>query len=453
MRWLDLVSQNLTSGSHEITLVADGNGHCDIDAIVVAEPSVIRSGLEQVADVLKQVSGRLIYFWQAEDLFAHELPSEWNPVLTPYEGISLNTEGIGHNISPEGNATASSIFDFEPKYAIDGDPATRWASRGGMPQWLEIQWDSPQPLTGVRILFQEAFAEDYVVQSWDGTQWNTQVDVKGNKQLERFHEFQQPVQTTKIRIYVTSAPAYDLVSIWEFKCYSLASSSQLSASVRIPKAGRYMLGLHVASGPNRGYLRTEIADFSAIVSCLSSDDGPRWFDVGPFALSSGDQTINISAAGSNAIDALVLYSLGDTENTLSVSDLFTRNSTPVTLSYKAINPCTYSLHVRSEGQFSLVFSEAYHPLWKIHVDGIEVSHVVAYSFLNCYLINKTGDFDLTLSFEGQTYANVGVGISVATFSIIMSSWVLKRYLKIHLRKLLKTIRQIGWIGKRSREAR
>jgi hypothetical protein len=66
----------------------------------------------------------------------------------------------------------------------------------------------------------------------------------------------------------------------------------------------------------------------------------------------------------------------------------------------------------------LTFSESYHPMWKAYVDGREISPVATNFVVNGYYINKTGSFDLTIYFTGQTYAEAGLAISGITAAII-----------------------------------
>jgi hypothetical protein len=433
MRWINLSSPNITGGSHMISASSHGDGFCDIDVIAVVEPHVVASEAERTAGIIQQFSGRQICFWQAEDLFSQNLPQEWVPTSYPYEGVALNTLGIGHNVSPEGSANASSVFDFGPSNAIDRDPTTRWASRSGMPQWLEVDWNSTQNLTGVEISFERAVAEDYVVESWNGTQWVTQIRVEGNEELERVHSFPQVVKTTKIRVYVTKASAFNLVSIYELKCYSSDYEPKLSAVVHIPTSSRYLIALRVATNSGDGFLRMEVANFSEIVPYSSTEKGFYWYETPPYDLVAGNCTISISAFGQIKLDAIVLYSISGNEDSLPVENLFRSNLNQTFVDYAVVNPCNYNLHVRSDGPFFLVFSDSYDPLWTLHMTNGEAPHIITDSFLNGYLINETGDFNLTLSFEGQTYANLGVGISIAAFVVIATysvykSVLLKRFL-------------------------
>ncbi|MCK4436289.1 hypothetical protein KAU87_05695, partial [Candidatus Bathyarchaeota archaeon] len=85
-----------------------------------------------------------------------------------------------------------------------------------------------------------------------------------------------------------------------------------------------------------------------------------------------------------------------------------------------MSPVQYRVNVESSDPFLLVFSDSYHPLWKAFLDNSEVSPVIAYSFVNGFFINKTGDFDVTVYFTGQIYADLGLRISTITFVVIVA---------------------------------
>jgi alpha-L-rhamnosidase len=48
---------------------------------------------------------------------------------------------------------------------------------------------------------------EFVVQTWDGTQWLTQATITGNTAVARWIPFTAPVSTAKVRVEVTGAQA------------------------------------------------------------------------------------------------------------------------------------------------------------------------------------------------------------------------------------------------------
>jgi putative membrane-bound dehydrogenase-like protein len=66
--------------------------------------------------------------------------------------------------------------------AVDGDEATRWcASSPQYPQWLQLEFEKPQSLTGIATTWENKGVYRYKVEgSADGTTWNVLVDASSN---------------------------------------------------------------------------------------------------------------------------------------------------------------------------------------------------------------------------------------------------------------------------------
>ena len=122
--------------------------------------------------------------------------------------------------APIGNASASTTEDDnKPELAIDGDYNTRWASNRSMPQWYQIEWNQTQNLTSIKIVFETAYANDYIIQTWNGLNWETQITVtdNNNDSLTRQYTFPEVIPTTKLNITFTKAEYWGLVSIRELQ--------------------------------------------------------------------------------------------------------------------------------------------------------------------------------------------------------------------------------------------
>lgn len=84
--------------------------------------------------------------------------------------------GMPGGLERDRPATASSSQDtsLTPDNAVDGDPTTRWSSRGLLPQWLKIDLGAPHHITGVTLHWETANAKGYEIQaSSDGQTWTT----------------------------------------------------------------------------------------------------------------------------------------------------------------------------------------------------------------------------------------------------------------------------------------
>jgi len=434
LKWVNLVNSHLEKGSHVITMTNDGTGYNDIDAIAVIDQNQMKNLEEGILSTFMNFNGRTLCIIDAEEAFSIELPKEWTVERETGEGYILHLEG-GPSASYLANASASSVSDnLEAYYAIDGNYGTRWASSTGMPQWLELSWPTPQELLGVTVNFERAVAKDYTIQAWNETGWVDLINVKDNELLRRFHPFPQTVTTSRLRILITSAPAYDTVSIYELETYSL--NNAVSSKIFAPKSGDYTIDARMMSdGTSNGTLYIKVDD--KLFSCSSVNDSELvWQRIDSTFLEVGEHSISISALGKVYLDKIGLYS--SENSTFSIDDFFESELAVNSPSYEKINSCEYIIHANLTEPRLLVFSESYHPLWKAYVDGEETSQVIVNSLANGFFINKTGNFDITLYFTGQRYADFGLIISggsvvFAAIVVIANSVPAKR-----LCRLLKT---------------
>jgi glycosyltransferase involved in cell wall biosynthesis len=436
LAWINVATQGLMRGKHSITFENDGTGYNDIDAIAVIKPSELESKISETMSYLQSFPGRLAYVQEAESAFLGLSNRGWQWILEPYEGLVIRSDSLGPNVAPLAKANATSTSDFyEAFHANDGDSSTRWASeKHTLPQWLELTWDQPQVLRAVRIFFENAYAIDYVVQTWNGTNWIDQQMVTGNNAVEKLHGFAEPVITDKLRIYVTGFSIHDRVSIWELEAYSIETTSS-TAKITIPRKGNYKLAARVATGPSFGTLYFKVNDNLYSIPCNNSINRFEWRELGPFNFDIGEQTMSVGGAGAVELDKFLVYSLRESENDLSLNELFRSSSPEVSINYEIVNPCTYQVHVNANETFTLIFSETHNPFWKAFVNGRQISSTAAYSFVNSFYIDKTGNFTVNICFTGQTYAEIGLAVSLTSFiSILVSVLVLSDNFRKRFRK-------------------
>ncbi|HEY8241463.1 MAG TPA: discoidin domain-containing protein, partial [Kiritimatiellia bacterium] len=64
--------------------------------------------------------------------------------------------------------------DYAPAFAIDGDMTSRWASGFGDEEWWQAEFEQPRNLAGVKLSWETAYGEKYLVQvSMNGHDWKT----------------------------------------------------------------------------------------------------------------------------------------------------------------------------------------------------------------------------------------------------------------------------------------
>lgn len=73
-------------------------------------------------------------------------------------------------------ATASSVEGdaYAPRFAVDGDPGTRWSSAFSDPQWISVDLGRMWQVTQVVLRWEAAYGVEYdLAVSADGTTWHT----------------------------------------------------------------------------------------------------------------------------------------------------------------------------------------------------------------------------------------------------------------------------------------
>jgi hypothetical protein len=387
-------------------------------------------------------SGKIAF----EELVIYSLAE--NEHIISLDDVEIHTTELGLNVSPEGVASASSVGVWDPitlwaNATNDENLNTRWASKPHeqTPQWLQIEWETPKEISGARIFFEHAYAEDYVIQTWSGTNWVTRVTVNGNTHLNRTHVFKEPTITNKIRLLVTApTKLYDLVSVWEFEAYSQPT---VSKRVVIPEEGLYRVDLCLGCGPEYGTLEVTINNATTTIACNSTETKTKNIETEPVYLHSGEQNITVSSNGKTDLYTVSL-SLNDKGEFGFLDNLIEEKQTP-NVNYEELNSGKYVAHIEnSDSPFILVFSESYHPLWKAYIDNEEISSIPVYSIVNGFYINKTGNFTVTIYFTGQEYADTGIQISVISIIIVLPITLISSK---HLQKVADKIKQKVQRGK------
>jgi hypothetical protein len=419
LKWVNITQVNLSEGKYTLTFKNDGNGFNDVEAIAVVRRSVFQNSFNNVVNYLKNYNGTILYVKEGESTSAES----WISQTIEYEGQVICNEH-GPNIATLANASASSIesglMGIDPSKAVDGSLNTRWSSGKGMPQWLELDWADSHEIAAMEIYFETALARRYTIETWDGEKWEPQVtDENYNNEQCRIINFSSPIRTNKLRIYVTEVTEFNSVSIWEIRVYSPAQEPVWTVKFELPTDGKYNFAIRLATGPDFGSVKvaTENTTFPPFI-CVNSSKAFTWYEE-TVPMEFGVCVINVTGIGKTAIDKAVLY-LRTFRDNVSIDTVFNSDVAQPQVSYVRVNPCEYIIHVNSTEPFILIFSDSYHPLWKAYLEGNEISPIITYFFVNGFFINKTGQFDITLQFKGQIYADIGIKVSATSFVIILT---------------------------------
>ncbi|MBP1651360.1 MAG: Cellulase, partial [Bacteroidetes bacterium] len=124
-----------------------------------------------------------------------------------YELEVYGTNATNPNLALNKTTSTSSVeaTGLEGNYAVDGNTATRWSSTlYADPQWIKVDLGSSYSIGEVKLIWEAAYAKDYLVQvSADNTNWTTVKTVAGNTSLTNDHT---GLSTTGryVRIYGTA---------------------------------------------------------------------------------------------------------------------------------------------------------------------------------------------------------------------------------------------------------
>lgn len=160
------------------------------------------------------------------------------------------------------------------------------------------------------------------------------------------------------------------------------------------------------------------------IETKQENNNVRWFEVG--ILKNSSDLVLKTSGDINVINALAVLDKSEWENLKARADGYQRNGKIVSfdeknmelpsgkVTYEQMTPTKYLVKVSNlEKRAFLVFSQTYHPLWKLNGKG----STPVYGFLNGFYIDKNGEY--ILEFEPQKYVLPGLTASLGALAIIV----------------------------------
>jgi hypothetical protein len=360
-------------------------------------------------------------------------------------------------IKAVGNASASSVENdrsaLSPDSAIDVNYASRWASKTGMPQWYEIDWNQTQELSGIRIVFENAYANDYTIQTWNGVDWTTQVEVENNTLLKPEYTFPKSVFTTKLRLNFTKALPFDLVSIYEIeinpqKYYQTEAVPKLLGMLGIKNL---LVENNMVEGNLSDVGDTWILRENNTISLVQEYEGASMYENAHaneklYSASNILPFVSFSEMYKfiNKTDWVVLENSAFVNSTTDVDwSLLESLQAPEGFSWQQLSPTRYEIHAESNAPFLLAFLENYDRQWKAFVDGKpipESNHVTVNAFGNGWIVNSTGKLTMIVEYETQNLLTVSVAASI-TLSAVFALVVVRKNIRENARRLWRRIKE------------
>lgn len=161
-----------------------------------------------------------------------------------YELEVYGTAISAPNIALNKSVTVSSVEEpgLEGNYAVDGSTSTRWSATMYVdPQWITVDLGSNYSISQVKIIWEAAYARDYLLQvSTDNTNWTTVKTIQGNTSLNNDHTGLSAT-ARYVRVYGTARGSDYGYSIYELEVYGSAAARQSVAALATDKTSNQKL--------------------------------------------------------------------------------------------------------------------------------------------------------------------------------------------------------------------
>jgi hypothetical protein len=112
-------------------------------------------------------------------------------------------------------ASSEEVPERAARYAVDGDPATRWSSARTDNQWIQLDLGTPQRIGKVCLKWESAYAKEYKLQvSNDGQTWRDVAVISDGKGGEEVRTF-TPTTARYVRMLGLKRGSEYGYSLWE----------------------------------------------------------------------------------------------------------------------------------------------------------------------------------------------------------------------------------------------
>lgn len=139
------------------------------------------------------------------------------------------------NLALNKKAFASSSANGEPGSVNDGNPGTRWASKGSDGEWITIDLGKDEVVNGVGLNWESAYAKAFKIQtSADGQQWQDVYSTDEGRQGEQKIMFPE-VTARYVRMQGVERATYWGYSLYNFEVYQGDVASEGLSAVHFIK--------------------------------------------------------------------------------------------------------------------------------------------------------------------------------------------------------------------------
>jgi beta-glucanase (GH16 family) len=155
-------------------------------------------------------------------LYATARATQWGVSLWEFQVLGSDAAPpAGDTLLSQGRTTTASSVEnggTPASAATDGDEGTRWSSAFADPQWIAVDLGSAQPLSRVHLVWENAYASAYQVQtSNDGATWTTRATTTASSSAPQ--DVALSVTARYVRVYATARATQYGVSLWELQVF------------------------------------------------------------------------------------------------------------------------------------------------------------------------------------------------------------------------------------------
>lgn len=144
-------------------------------------------------------------------------------------GLLLIVMGGLFTLADLGKIDMGDRWRYPPSNAVDGNPATRWASAFSDPQWIAVDLGAPTEITKVRLSWEQAYATAYRIEvSNDDSHWTTVKEVtSGDGGID---DLEVAASGRYVRMVGTKRATPYGFSLWELEVYGTGGSAVAAAT-------------------------------------------------------------------------------------------------------------------------------------------------------------------------------------------------------------------------------
>lgn len=143
-----------------------------------------------------------------------------NGILYRFDYIGDRDNGTNVAVGGTANAT-SEVGGNLARYAIDGDPTTRWESTSSDPQTLTIDLGTPTTIATIVIKWEAAFSSQYIIEgSVNGSTWERLVTNNNGTGNAELHMINSTAAYRYVRLTGTARASAYGHSIYEFEIFA-----------------------------------------------------------------------------------------------------------------------------------------------------------------------------------------------------------------------------------------